>query len=225
MAHVDLVTRAELPRFGIDAGFLAQFDVRGIQVTADTGGALGTATFKWRYVGDSTYSQVTLSSSVAPWSWSPADSFAVVTFATGTYTTTATYTIDEAGTVTRSGAGPDTVTATRYDVVADAIDSVTDRFTAAMQPRYTLPLTAWGNGVKSAVADWIKYELKSHVGMSSGENNVGDANVRLRYEDAQIYAKRLGAGPDKSPDITDSSTSGTGAGLMVAIESDDLAGW
>jgi len=228
VAHSPLLTRAELPRYGVDSAFLATFDVRPIQVGIDTAGALGTMAVKWRFLGDTGWSAAVTSSSRAPWAWSPPGpdrAFAAVTFAAGTYATTATYTIDEDGTVTRSGAGPDTVTAERWDTVDNTVASVTDRATSAMQPRYTLPLTAWGDGVKRAAADWIKYELKSEVGMSAGDNNVGDANIRLRYEDALAYFRRLGAGPDKSPDITDSSSAGTGAGLMVAIASDDKAGW
>lgn len=225
MAHVPLLTRAELPQYGLDEEFLAQFDVRPIQLTAETAGALGTAAFKWRLLGDEEWSPPRTSSPRAPWEWSPPRSFCALAFAAGTYTTTAIYTIDEDGTVTRSGAGPDTITASRWDPVATARASVTDRATSAMQPRYVLPLLAWGDGVKRAAADWLKYELKSDVGMAPALGAVGDENIRLRYEDAVKYFKALGAGPDKSRDITDSSASGRGGGLMVKIASDEKAGF
>lgn len=225
MAHADLVTRAELPRYGVASDFLAQFDVRPVQVAVDVAGALGTAAFKWRFAGETVYSAVVTSSSAAPWSWSPANSLAVISFGAGSYVTTSVYTINEAGTVTRAGIGIDTVTATRFDVVADAIDSATEMLVDLCQPRMTLPLLTWGAALKQACADVVRYLLKSSVGMSSGDNNVGDANIRLRYDDALGYCKRIGEGPRKPPDITDSSSGGAGRGLMVAIDSDDVAGW
>lgn len=225
MAHAPLVTRAELPRFGVASDFLSQFDVRAIEVTADTAGALGTAAFKWRVLGETNWSAVVTSSPSAPWSWSPPESFAVLTFASGTYTTTATYTVDESGTVTRSGAGPDTLTATRFDQVDDAIAAATEQSVDYMRPRVKPPLLAWGSAVKQAVADVAKYVLKSAVGMSAGDASVGDANIRLRYEDAIVYLKSIGRGDRLPPDIEDSSTGGVGAGLMVGIASDAVAGW
>ena len=225
MAHDPLVTRAELPRFGVPADFLGQFDVRPIQVAVETAGALGTAAFKWRALGETRWSAVVTSSSRAPWAWSPAKAFAVVTFAAGTYATTATYTIDEAGTVTRSGTGPDTITATRYDQVDDAIAAATEQSLDLMQPRVRPPLTAWGSALKQAVADVVKYILKSAVGMAAGDNAVGDANIRLRYDDAIAYLRRIGQGERLPPDIEDSSTSGRGAGLMVGIASNERAGF
>jgi hypothetical protein len=226
MAHAPLITRAELLRYaGGEAGFLDQFDVRAIQVTADTGGALGTATFKWRFLGDSTWSAVRASSSLAPWSWSPAGTFAVLSFAAGTYTTTATYTIDEEGTVTRSGAGPDTLTATRFDPVEDEIQAISNEATDAMQPRYTPPLLSWGESIKKNAALWVRWRLKDHVGLAPSENNTGDANIIAMGQGAETFFRRQGAGQTKSAEVTDSSSAGTGAGLMVQIASDDKAGW
>lgn len=225
MPHADLVTRAELPRFGVASGFLSQFDVRPIQVTADTAGALGSAAFKWRFLGETSWSPPVTSSTLAPWSWSPSDSFSVLTFGAGTYATTAIYTVDESGAVTRSGSGPDTVTATRFDMVANAVSTATEQLVDLLQPRCTLPLLGWGAWLKQACADVAKYILKSAVGMSAGEASVGDANIRLRYDDAIASAKRVGTGERKPPDIVDSSSGGKGAGLMVGIASNEKAGF
>jgi hypothetical protein len=56
VAHTALVTRAELPRFGVPTDFLSQFDKRPIEVSVYTAGALGTAAFKWRRLGESSWS-------------------------------------------------------------------------------------------------------------------------------------------------------------------------
>jgi hypothetical protein len=230
MAHALLLTRAELPAYGIPRSLLAQFDVRPIQVTADTVGALGTATFKWRFLGDSDWSAVRASSPTGPWSWEPdgdgsGESHATVTFTAGTYTSTAVYTIDEAGTVTRSGAGPDTVTAERVDAVAIESQSVSNEATDLCQPRYTLPLLAWGDAFKRNAANWIKWRLKGRVGMAAGDSALGDQNVIVEGQAAMLFFKRQGEGDKKSAEVTDSSSAGTGAGLMVRIASDDKAGW
>lgn len=223
--HADLVTRAELPQFGVAPEFLEQFTVRPIQVQIVTAGALGTMTAKWRPLGETVYSETVASSSLGPWSWSPAQSSAVIAFASGVYVASSIYTIDEAGTVTISGGGIATVTASRYDLVAKSITSQTQKAVDLMQPRITPPLTAWGSGIKNAVASMVLYDLKSAVGLASGSAAVGDDNIRLRYMDAVDYLQRIGRGDRKPPDVADSSSGGAGAGLMVAVASDDLAGW
>ena len=225
MPHPPLITRAELPRYGVPSGFLAQFDVRPLQVSVDTAGALGVAAFKWRRLGESSWSQPVTSSPRGPWSWSPDRSFAVITFAAGAYVTTSTYTIDEDGTVTRSGAGVDTVTATRWDAVEVNIATVTDKATSKMQPRYTLPLREWGDAVKKSAAQWVKWLLKGDVGLAPAAIAAGDENIILDGQSAMAYFDELGQGEGKSPEITDSSSTGRGAGLMVGIASDAKAGF
>lgn len=225
MAHTALITRAEAPRYGIPADFLAQFDVRPIQVLVETAGALGTATFSWRRLGDSDYSAEVTSSPASTWEWSPAGSFAVLTFAPGTYVVDSTYTIDEDGTVTRSGSAINTVTATRFDVVEDKIAEVTDEATDDMQPRYMLPLLEWGAAVKGHAAAWLKYLLKDYLGFAPAGQNPGDQQIADAWMAAREYFRRQGSGQKKSPDIVDSSSTGTGAGLMASVASDEKAGW
>ena len=225
MAHTPLVTRAELPRYGVPSDFLAQFDVRPLEIQIVTGGALGTMTARWRPLGESAWSAVLTSSPRTPWAITPARSFADLSFATGVYIASSLYTVDEAGTITRTLGAIDTLTATRFDVVEINIAAVTAQAVDFMQPRMTAPLLTWGDAVKKNAASWLKYLLKSDVGMAPGQGAVGDENVRLQFEDAQLYFRNIGRGDKKPTDITDSSSGGLGAGLMVSIASDEKAGW
>lgn len=224
MAHAPLLTRDEAPEYGINADFLAQFEVRAIEVGVAALGALGVATFRWRRLGETNWSPTVKSSPRAPWKWQPAGSFATLVFAAATYATTATYTIDEDGTVVRSGAGPDAITATRWDAFDKAAETVTEKALDLLQDLVVLPLVSWGAGIKGAAADWIKYELKSGVGMAPGPAATGDENIRLRYEDAVHYFTRLGRGDKKPPDLIDSSREAFG-GLKVRSAFDDDRGW
>lgn len=225
MAHAPLITRADLLRYGISGEFLAQFDLRPVEVAVDAAGALGTAAVKWRWLGEETYSPAIASSSRAPWLWSPAGSFAVLTFAAGTYVLDSVYTIDEDGTITRTGGAIATVTATRFDVVEDKIAEKTARALSLMRPRKEPAITSWGADVRGAVAAMVRYGLKDYVGFAPSAAAVGDAQIVTENERAEEFLARIGTGQELPPDMVDSSADGAGAGLMVRATGADSRGW
>lgn len=221
MAHAPFITTAELPRYGIPLEFLSQFDVRPIEVRCEAGGALGTAAFSWRTAGDEDWSNPVLSSTRAPWTWAPTGAYATVTFAAATYSEGSVCTIDEAGAVT----GNSNVTATRYSVVEDEIAEKTARALSLMRPRKDPPITEWGADVRAAVAAMVRYGLKDYVGFAPTAVNVGDAQIVAENERAETFLARIGHGLEQPADITDSSSEGTGRGLMVRATGEDLRGW
>jgi len=226
MAHADLITRAELLAFGLDSDFLGQFDVVPIEVKISTAGALGTMEIEWRNAGETDWSPAVRSSVRAPWVYSPKPrSYAILTFAAGTYVASSIYTVDEAGTVTRSGGAIDTVTAERFDIVERAIDTVTARVVGKMQPRKETPITAWGADVKQAAFAWVRYLLKDAVGFAPSPASIGDMQIVEEKDNAIRFIDRIGSGAESPPDLVDSSAAGTGNGLKVRVSSDSLRGW
>ena len=206
MPHTPLVTRVEMPRYGVSTDFLGQFDVRPLEVKIETGGALGTAVMRWRKLGESVWSAALKSSPRAPWTWSPARAGADITFAAGTYVLNSTYTIDEAGNVSTAGGGIDAVTAARFDEVELETQAVSDEATDLLQPRYVLPLVSWGATVKRHAAIWIRWRLKARLGMSPEKVAVGDDLVIAEGEASREYFRFQGMAQSKSAEIVDSSS-------------------
>lgn len=224
MAHAPLITRAELPRYGMTPSFLAQFDVPVLEVQISVGGALGTMRAAWRRLGEDSWSEPQASSSKAPWSWSPAGTFATLTFAAATYDQGVIYVVDEAGTVTGDD-GATGLTATRYDVVEDKIAVSTGEAVSLLGPRKEAAILQWGAEIRAAVGKMVRYELKDYLGFAPNEANVADFQVKDAAREARDYLKDIGSGKIVPYEMVDSSDDGKGAGLMVPILSDERAGF
>ncbi len=224
MAHAPLITRAELPRYGMAASFLAQFDVPVLEVQIAVGGSLGTMMARWRRRGEEGWTEPQASSSRSPWSWSPPETFATLTFEAATYEEGAVYLVDEAGTVTGED-GATGLTATRYDVVDDKIAAATGEAISYLGPRKELALQEWGAEIRAAVGKIVRYELKDLVGFAPNDANVADFQVKDAAREAREYLKAIGMGRISPYGMVDSSPTGTGNGMPVSITSDEPAGW
>lgn len=220
MAHAPLITAAELPAFGCPLDFLSQFAVRPFRVRIAAGGVLGSMAVEWQGVGEEDWSSAEVSSSVAPWSWSPLPT-AVVAFAAGTYVGESEYLVDTAGGVTRTTGGLDAVTATRYDLVGNAIAAATNEAVTRMRPRKQPAILSWGADVKRHAAALVKYLLKDGVGFAPMENNSGDFQIKDAAREAREYFDRIGDQGLDPWDMVDSSASGKGNNLLQSIASDD----
>jgi hypothetical protein len=165
-----------------------------------------------------------VSSSRAPWSWSPPDVCGTLTFAAGTYDEGVVYTVDEAGTVTGDG-GATGLTATRFDVVEDKIAAATGEAISYLGPRKELALVEWGAEIRAAVGKIVRYELKDLVGFAPTDANVADFQIKDAAREAREYLQAIGAGRINAYGMLDSSSDGKGSGLMVPILSDERAGF
>lgn len=221
MAHAPLITRAELPRYGIADDFLSQFNVLPIRVRVAVGGVLGEMAVEWQNAGDEEWGGLRVSSSVSPWSWSPTAS-AVVTFPAGTYPGEAEYLVSESGGVTASSGAP-TATAVRYDLVADAMAAATGEALMLMRPRKQPAILSWGAEIRRAVAMLVRYNLKDLVGFAPVEVNVADFQIKDAAVEARRLLERVGRGELDPWEMTDSSASGTGNVLTTSMLSDDPA--
>lgn len=220
MAHAPLITRAKLPRYGLAPEFLAQFDVRPLEVQIVAGGALGTMAARWRALGSDEWSEPVTSSTRAPWGWSPPGAFTALSFAAGTYGEGVFYTVDEAGTVTSTGTG---LTATRYDCVDDAIAAATGEAIMRMRPKKEPSITAWGAEIERAVAMLVRYLLKDLVGFAPTDANVADFQIKDAAREARELFDKVGRGELSPWEMTDSSASGKGNVLTASMESDTPA--
>lgn len=226
MSQSPLITRGDLVSHGASSDFLGQFAVRSIQISCVTGGTLGTATFAWRVFGDASWSAEERSDTATPWTWElPDQAWCTATFAAGTYTAGDTWDVSQSGTVTPVDIAPDTVEATRLDIVADTIASVTSDAVTWMQPRVVPPVISLGTGQKGWLAVLAIYRLKSRQGMTPTQAGTGDENLRARALDAEENLKNIGGSAQRPPDIVDSSATGAGAGIPLMPASDDLRGW
>lgn len=226
MSQAPLITRRDLLNHGADSGFLAQFALRQIEVECVTAGALGVASFAWRFVGDSLWSAAEVSEAGSTWTWeAPDPSWASLTFAAHSYADGNAWTVSTSGTVTPQAGAPSTVTATRADIVAATIASGTSDAVTWMQPRVVPPVVSLGEGQKGWLAVICIYRLKSRQGMTPAQAGSGDENLRARALDAESNFRAIGASAQRPPDIVDSSDGGTGAGLSLLPLSDPLRGW
>jgi len=225
MAHAYLIPVAELPQY-IPGSFLEQFRVRPVEVKISTAGALGIMAFVWRPLGEANYSAPITSSPLSSWTYDLEGAFAIIIFGVGTYVLNSVYTIDEQGAVTRTGGAIDTVTSTRYDLREKKGQAATDMCLGWMEPAVRPPLTSWGADVKEHYAAVLHYLLKSHVGMAPTEAAVGDANLRLRFEDAREWFQRIGKDRGEAQDLVDSSTDlRVGDTLLLPVSSAEPVGW
>ncbi len=93
-----------------------------------------------------------------------------------------------------------------------ALDAASDLADGYLRARFTLPITAPTNDLKSAVARIAAYELLSTRGYNPETGS--DPNVRDRYSDAIAWLKGVAKG-DITPALTDSSPAGQLGGPFV----------
>jgi hypothetical protein len=215
-----LVTPAQLPRYGVPSAFLAQFLPRPFEVLITTGGALGTMAFAWRFVGDEAYSSPIASGAGSSWVYGIDDAFASLTFAAGSYTVDAVYTVDVAGTVSPATL----ITADVYDLRDTACSSVTTEAMYLMRDAIRPPLTSWGDDARTHAGAMVYAILKRSRGATPEGAGAGDANIFLAEEMGRKFFREIGENgrPDS---MTDTSTSSDGPLIPVYPVGDSLRGW
>lgn len=226
MSQSPLFTRADILAHGASSDLLDGYRVRPIEVAAEVGGALGVATFKWRFLGSDDWSAPEPSEAGSTWEWVPRDpAFAVVTFSAATYSDGDSWTIGSSGTVTAQGDAPATVAATRTDVVTSIIAGVTSDIVTWCQPRVVPPILSLGEGQKGWAAIIAHWRLKLRSGVTPSEAGSGDGMLAEEAKRAEQRFIGIGASSMRPPDITDSSEANTGAGLSLLPYSESQRGW
>lgn len=88
-----------------------------------------------------------------------------------------------------------------------------------LRSRYTLPLISHGDDLRRVVCHIAAYDIM----VTQGFNPEGpDANLRLRYEDAEKWLRAVATGA-VTPEIVDSRPTGTAP--RVFVKSRPLRGW
>lgn len=213
--HAQLVTVAQLPRYGVAGQFLSGFALVPIVVAIDTAGALGTMTIKWKRIGDTAYSEVIYSPAGSTWTVdldsvtgrAAGRANCSIVFAAGTYVASSTYTVALDGTIARAGSAIDTVTASRYDLREIACDACTEEAIGMMGDAITPPLTAWGDDIKRRTADMVHLMLRRAKGMAPGGSGAagGDDDVLAADAEARAYFVGIGKAKKTPPSVVDSS--------------------
>jgi hypothetical protein len=155
MSQNPLFTRRDLLNLALGSDFFAQFDVQPIDVTVESGGALGTATVKWRVHGDTVWSDAKLSSASASWTWDlPDPAYASVVLPAAAYIAGDAWTIDSGGTITITS-GARAITSTRWDLVDAQITAVSADIARWLQPRHVPPILSLSRAsAATAPASW-----------------------------------------------------------------------
>lgn len=224
MPQDPVLTLAKLHRY-MDGAFLGQFAPRLIEVKISTGGMLGTMAYVWRRVGAENWSPPIPSSSVAPWLDVPDKTWAELTFAAGTYVLDTTYRVEVNGTVVPGAGAFAGLSAVRFDKRLIYIDSVTEDAITAMAPEVVPPIVTWGPSAEQHAAAWVKYLLKSDVGMAPPEMAVGDGNVVAQEGKAEEFFTRIGKGHGRPPGLVDSSAPDPVGDLLAYPDSDETVGY
>lgn len=112
------------------------------------------------------------------------------------------------------------IVAADQDAALAAASSLADSYLAS---RFSLPLTKWGDDLRRAVCLIAAYDLMTRRGYNP---EGGDANLRLRYDDAIRWLERVADGRI-APAVTDSATSTqTTAGTWGAsVKTNPRRGW
>lgn len=216
-----IVAPTQLSRYGVPPAFLSQFQARPFQIQISTAGALGVMQFQWQTIGDAGLSPSIVSSgSAPPWLYTIDDVFADLTFAAGSYTLNAIYTVDALGAVSPSGL----VTASLFDRRQIACSAVTREALQRMRDAIRPPLTSWGDDATEHAAAWVYAKLKRGKGATPEGAGAGDALI--------FHAEKLamdffdGIGRDGRPDsMTDTSPSADGPLIPVYPFGDTPRGW
>ena len=106
-------------------------------------------------------------------------------------------------------------------VVTESLSGASGFIDDYLNSRYTLPLTAWGEGLKRATCLVAAYDIMVVRGYNP---QFFDENLRLRYEDILKWLANVAAGK-LSPDIVDSSTPEQPGVSAPLVESDPRRGW
>ena len=113
--------------------------------------------------------------------------------------------------------------------VADFLANIaqaSDYASSFLSNQYTLPLLAWGDDIKGAVAKIAAYEFLSVRGLNP-DNGGSDKNVKDRADVARDWFKMVGSGkatPVGIQDSTPNQTVGT-PGFQPTIVSSSQRGW
>ncbi len=219
-----LVTPAQLSRYSVPSSFLAQFAARPFLLKIDIAGALGVMAFSWQISGDSAWSGSIVSSAGTTWDATVDEVFADLTFAAGTYVVDTTYTVDANGTVTPGGGAIDAVTASLFDVRANACSAVTTEALTLMQDAVRQPLVTWGDDVRTHAAAWVFAILKRGKGATPQGAGEGDSNIFLAEDAARKFFAMIGE-KGKPASITDTSVSSDGPMIAAYPSGDTARGW
>lgn len=216
MSQAPLFTFTDMLAHGASTDLLDGYRVKPIEVTVETGGALGEMTVKWRPVGQSDWSAADPSDPGTTWVWAPRDpAFAVLTFSTATYTAGDSWTVTAAGTVVPQGSAPATLAVTRTNVVDSVIAGVTSDIVTWCQPNAVPPVISIGEGMKSWASTIAIWRLKLRSGVTPSEAGSGDAMLMEEARRCEERFRAVGASANRPPDLIDSSSGGgtAGAGL------------
>jgi phage gp36-like protein len=120
---------------------------------------------------------------------------------------------------------PDRAAAAQTSAEVEAMLGAASRLADSyLRKRYALPLRGWDEALTRAVCAIAAYDALSRRGMNP--ENLADANIRMRYDDAIKWLKCVAEG-DFSPDIEDGSV-GDVAGpgnSMAVVMADAKRGW
>lgn len=230
MSQAPLITPSDLLQNGATSDFLAQFQAQPLSILIIAGGPLGTMTWEWQQVGDTSFSSTIPSEVVAgggSWVFGlPDPTWAIATFAPGAYNTGDVYNVNSSGIVTGgTGGGIGLISATRFDLRLQVCDATTSKAVTWMLPRCTPPILSVGSQVKEWMSSVAIYALRSRQGITPSGAGAGDDNVRARAVDGEKNLKSIGVSQQRPPDIVDSSPGNAGAGFTVLPISGDLVGW
>ena len=84
-----------------------------------------------------------------------------------------------------------------------------------LQARYRLPLTAWGDDLRRAVAVIAAYDLLAGRGFAP---EGADEHIRLRYEDAIAWLRDVSRGAATPVGVVDSTSSVPDKGIAVVCD-------
>lgn len=102
----------------------------------------------------------------------------------------------------------------------DAASSIADGYLGC---RFGLPLSAWGDDLRRAVAMLAAYDLLSGRGLDP--RNGTDAHIRLRYEDALAWLRDVGRGHVDMQGVVDATPDEDDFGSGAGVASQTRRGW
>lgn len=104
------------------------------------------------------------------------------------------------------------IPAAEQDAALEAASCVADSY---LQARYQLPLAAWDDDLRRAVAIIAAYDLLSGRGFAPEGS---DEHVRLRYEDALRWLRDVSTGVVTPVGIVDASPTASNEGIRAVTD-------
>lgn len=99
--------------------------------------------------------------------------------------------------------------------------AASDKASSYIKKRFTLPLLAWGEDMKRAVAHLASYDLMSYRGLDPASES--GVLIIKRYDDAVLWLRDVAKGVVEPTDILDSTAEVDEQAPLVS--SDTAAGW